>query len=290
MEFKNALAQKDVVITVEYNPPRGLQVNLSNIREVSNIIDGVNVTDCPMASLRMSSIVASYIIQNEIGLPTIFNLTCRDRNVLALQSDLLGAWSLGLRSVLAIGGDAIKNVPERNVYHTNTYQLIKLISNLNNGKNIDNQNIDSKTDFFIGVASNVYSKFNSNGIRNRLKRKCEIGSKFVITQPIYSIESLDYFLEASKDIDILKIIGIFPITNIKTALYLNKYVQGISIPKELISRLESAKDQKIEGFRFEESVVEKIVKRGYAKEIKGMHLMRFNKEFVKFVYNAINGS
>ena len=290
MEFKNTLAEKDIAITVEYNPPRGSQINLSSIKEVSDIIDGVNVTDCPMASLRMNSIAASYVIQNEIGLPAIFNLTCRDRNVLALQSDLLGAWGLGLRSVLAIGGDAIKDVPERNVYHTNTYQLINLISNLNNGKNIDNQNIDSKTDFFIGVASNVYSKVNSNGIRNRLKRKYNAGSKFVVTQPIYSAESLDYFLEASKDIDILKIIGIFPVTNVKTALYLDKYVQGISIPKKLISRLETAKNPKIEGFNFAESVIEKILSMGYGRYIKGIHLMRFNKKFAKFVYNTINRS
>lgn len=287
MEFKNLLFEKKKTLSVEYNPPKNYNINIDNIKSVAQFIDVVNVTDCPMASLRMSSIASSYIIEHKLNLPTIFNLTCRDRNALGISSDLLGAWALGLRSVLAINGDVIKNRRKENVYQLNTSKLLKIIKKLNNAEDYLGNSIKLKTDFLCGVASNVPTKASMRGIKNRLKVKAEYGADFVITQPVYSIESLEMFLEVSKDVKISKIIGFFPPPNLKVANYLNDSVKGIEIPKQLIDDFKNSKDEKSEGFVFVQNLIDDIVKRGYLKDIDGIHLMRFEKNFVEHIFNII---
>jgi 5,10-methylenetetrahydrofolate reductase len=289
MLFRDLLISGKKTLTVEYNPPKGSTLTLTKLKEITPFVDAVNVTDCPMYNLRMNSIVSASIIKNSLNLETIFNLTCRDRNELAISSDLLGAWSLGLDNVLAINGDAILDNLKENVYKVNTYKLVEIIDKLNRGVNYRNKSIDLNTDFFVGVASNIPKKINIKGIANRLKRKESSGAKYIITQPVYSIESLEYFLEAANTTKMYKIIGFFAPPNLKVAKYLDKHVKGIDVPKNLIDRFQDNKDEKQEGFRYIEELLENIIKNGYIKHIDGIHLMRFDKNFVKNLYKAVKG-
>lgn len=290
MKFRELLNKNQKTLSVEYNPPKGTNINADKLKETASLIDAVNITDCPMSKLRMNSISTSSVIKKETSVEPIFNLTCRDRNALALSSDLLGAWALGLENILAINGDAfIDNSFEENVYKVNTYGLLNIVNNLNNGIDYRNNNIEGKTDFFIGVASNIPKKINIKGIKNRLKKKEEYGAKFIITQPVYSIESLEYFLEASKDVSLFKIIGFFSPPNLKVANYLNNCVKGIDIPPNLIRHFENSKDEKIAGFEFTEALLYDMAIKGYLDHIDGVHLMNFNKHFISNVSKIVKG-
>lgn len=290
MRFRELLYKKQKILSVEYNPPKGININTDKLKDVASLIDAVNVTDCPMSNLRMNSVSASSIIKNKTNIEPIFNLTCRDRNVLALSSDLLGAWALGIENILAINGDAfIDDSFKENVYKVNTYGLLNIINNLNKGTDYRNNSIKGKTDFFTGAASNIPKKINIKGIANRLKKKEEYGVKFVITQPVYSIESLEYFLEASKDTSLFKIIGFFVPPNLKVANYLNNSVKGIDIPAELIKHFKDSENEKIAGFEFVEDLINDIAAGGYLKYIDGVHLMNFNKHFVENVFKTVKG-
>lgn len=288
MKFREIIRKKKV-LTIEYNPPKiPGKPNFDKIKSVSKFIDAVNVTDCPMAVLRISSIVASFLLKKEIdSVDVIFNFTCRDRNKLAISSDLLGAATLGLDNVLLINGDPIKNDVRENVYHLNTHKLIKLVKNLNNGLSISKDQLKVSTNFFIGVASNIPTKLTITGIKRRLKRKKEAGADFVITQPIYSLESLELFLESTKDINIAKMIGFFPPPSLNVAKYLDKYVKGINIPKKFIEKLEKSKDERQESFRLVEEIIESLIMKGFIHDINGIHLMRYDPSFTESVYNII---
>ncbi len=289
MLFRKLLSSAKKVLTIEYNPPKGTAINLDKIRDIEQLIDGVNVTDCPMSNLRMNSIIASYLIKQHLRVSTIFNLTCRDRNELALSSDLLGAWSLGLTNVLAINGDAILDNIKENVYRANTYGLLDIILKLNKAQDYKNRPIKTETDFFAGVASNIPKRINIKGIGNRLAKKESFGAKYIITQPIYSIESLEYFLEAADRTKMYRIIGFFAPPNLKVAKYLDEHVKGIDIPMDLLNRFKEASAQADVGYLFIEELIEQIYKYGLSKEINGIHLMRYNREFVEHVYDIIKG-
>ena len=286
--FKELLNSGRKVLTVEYNPPKGIGIDTNKIDQIRRYIDGVNVTDCPMANLRMNSVSASVLIKQKTNLAPVFNITCRDKNALAVSSELLGAYELGLRNILAVNGDAVMDNFSENIYQINTYGLIDIINKLNQGTDYRGRQIKGKTDFFIGAASNIPKKITIKGIANRLKRKESFGAKFVITQPVYSVESLDCFLAATKDTKMFKIIGLFAPPNLNVARYLDKFVKGINIPSELFNSFEKSKDEKQAGFRFIENLIERIVDRGYMKHIDGMHLMRYDEIFVKNIFDIMD--
>ncbi|WP_035587936.1 methylenetetrahydrofolate reductase [Hippea jasoniae] len=289
MSLRETIGKKKL-LSVEYNPPKGASnPNLEKLKEVSQFIDFINITDCPMASIRLNVITASYLVRQHLQKEVVFNLTCRDRNRLAITSDLLGANALGLENVLAINGDPIFYKPEENVYKFNTYGLLSLIDNLNKGVDFCGNQLKSKTNFFCGVASNIPTKLSLKGIRNRLKRKHEHSAKFVITQPIYSIESLELFLEAIDGINMFKIIGIFPPPSLKVAVYLHKNVKGITIPENYLKRLQDANNEKEQTKKLSLELIEKITTKGYLKLIDGIHLMRFDQELLQNVYQLIRG-
>ncbi len=274
------------LVSIEYNPPKGTKPELSRLSSVAHMIDFINVTDSPMASPRMSAIVTAYIVKNSIGLECIFNMTCRDRNILALQSDMLGAYALGLENVLLVGGDPSRE-SKNNVYSLNTYGLLNLTNRLNNGISADGKKLSAPTDFFVGVASDIPNGKNNKAIKRRLSRKVELGASFTITQPIYSVETLDEFLNLTSSINVIKIIGFFPVTSYKLALYLHKNVKGISLPESMLIHLQGAPDEKTEGKKHFEKLLLNIEKSGHLKEISGIHLMRFDYEMVELTRQVI---
>ena len=266
-----------ISISLEINPP--VDADFEKLRKkidsVSRFVDFVNVTSCPMGRLRPSAIASANFIQNKCGVKTVVNVTCRDNNLLGLASDLLGADILGIRNILAVTGDPAQS-PSDSVFQTDVFRLIKLADDMNEGKTFSGK-IARKTAFRIGCATPVPPS-GSQGIYNRLMRKYESGASFCITQPIYSVNSLETFLEITESIKIDKIIGLMPLTNLKMAKYISKNVPGIYVPDQFLRALEQNKESAYEiGVAQIKEIIEKAGSRGLLRNISGIHFMFYNK-------------
>lgn len=271
MSFESLLGKKKV-LTIEFNPPKDADISkhLVQIKQFKNIIDAINITDSPMAKVRMNSIISSNFIK-DICEP-IFNLTCRDKNKIAIKSDLLAASALGLKNILAITGDPSKNTD--NVYQINVFELIKMINGIKEEFNIN---------FFIGCASAIPKQNSIYPIKERLKRKTDAGVRFVITQPVFLKDDLERFLEATSQINVFKIIGIMPILSYNSALYLNNFVKGIDVPQSLISKFEnvSKEDSRLIALEELEKLLENI--NSLLPYIEGLHIMKLDYEIANLV-------
>ena len=273
MNLREKLAAHNFVVTVELDPPKTLnldkiltEVNSANFRK---IVDAVNVTDCPLAKLRMSPIALSHIIQEKIGLEAIFHITCRDRNLLGLQAELLGASALGVRNILALTGDSPEvgdYIMATGVFDVDSIGLVRMVNKLNNGYEHSGNELKDKTDFFVGIAVNPTAQDLTKEIK-RFEEKVSAGANFIQTQPIYDIGLLERFLKLSAHINIPKIIGIMPLKSYKMVEYLNNNLPGIFIPPEVKERMKE-KDVE-EGVKISREFISKI---GKFKEVAGIHI------------------
>ena len=273
MNLKEKLAANKFVVTVELDPPKTLnldkilaEVNSANFRKV---VDAVNVTDCPLAKLRMSPIALSHIIQEKINLEAIFHITCRDRNLLGLQAELLGASALGVKNILALTGDPPEvgdYVMATGVYDVDSIGLVRMVNGLNNGYEYGGNELKDKTDFFIGIAVNPTAQDLTKEIK-RFEEKVSAGANFIQTQPIYDIGLLERFLKLTAHINIPKIIGIMPLKSFKMVEYLNKNLPGIFVPSEVKERMRG-KDAE-EGIKIAQEIIDEIRK---FKEVAGIHI------------------
>ena len=273
MNLREKLAANKFVVTVELDPPKTL--NLDKIlREVNSanfkkLVDAVNVTDCPLAKLRMSPIALSHIIQEKVGLEAVFHITCRDRNLLGLQAELLGASALGVKNILALTGDPPEMgdyVRATGVYDVDSIGLTKMINGLNNGYKYEDGELMDRTDFFIGAAVNPTASDLKKEVE-RFEEKVSAGTRFVQTQPIYDVGLLEKFLKLTAHINIPKIIGIMPLKSYKMVEYLNNNLPGILIPPEIKDRMRG-KDIE-EGIKISRELIDKINK---YKEVAGIHI------------------
>jgi 5,10-methylenetetrahydrofolate reductase len=273
MNLREKLAANKFVVTVELDPPKTL--NLDKIlREVDSanfkkLVDAVNVTDCPLAKLRMSPIALSHIIQEKVGLEAIFHITCRDRNLLGLQAELLGASALGVKNILALTGDPPEMgdyVRATGVYDVDSIGLTKMINGLNNGHKYEDGELMDRTDFFIGAAVNPTASDLKKEVE-RFEEKVSAGAHFVQTQPIYDVGLLEKFLKLTAHINIPIIIGIMPLKSCKMVEYLNNNLPGILIPPEIKDRMRG-KDIE-EGIKISRELIDKINK---YKEVAGIHI------------------
>jgi len=273
MNLKEKLAANKFVVTVELDPPKTLnldkilaEVNSANFRKV---VDAVNVTDCPLAKLRMSPIALSHIIQEKINLEAIFHITCRDRNLLGLQAELLGASALGVKNILALTGDPPEvgdYVMATGVYDVDSIGLVRMVNKLNNGYEYGGNELKDKTDFFIGIAVNPTAQDLTKEIK-RFEEKALAGANFIQTQPIYDIGLLERFLKLTAHINIPKIIGIMPLKSFKMVEYLNKNLPGIFVPSEVKERMRG-KDAE-EGIKIAQEIIDETRK---FKEVAGIHI------------------
>ncbi|MCJ7656339.1 MAG: methylenetetrahydrofolate reductase [Candidatus Atribacteria bacterium] len=273
MNLREKLAANKFVVTVELDPPKTLnleriltEVNSTNFRK---LVDAVNVTDCPLAKLRMSPIALSHIIQEKIGLEAIFHITCRDRNLLGLQAELLGASALGVKNILALTGDPPEvgdYIMATGVYDVDSIGLVKMVDKLNNGYEYGGNEFKDKTDFFIGIAVNPTAQDLTKEIK-RFEEKVSAGANFIQTQPIYDIGLLERFLKLTAHINIPKIIGIMPLKSYKMVEYLNNNLPGISVPPGVKERMRGKGVE--EGVKISRELISEI---GKFKEVAGIHI------------------
>ncbi len=276
MKLKEKLEKKEFVFTVELDPPLNLDMDnlLKNIGKYLNHTDAINITDCPLACLRMSPIALSHIIQEQTHLETIFHITCRDRNLLALKAELLGAYALGVKNILALSGDHPEmgdHAGATAVFDVDSIGLIKIIRELNQGIFSENKNSSYKTDFFTGVAVSPESN-NSSKELVRLEEKVSVGAHFIQTQPIFNLNVLENFLNITKHLPIPKIIGIMPLRSIKMVDYIENNLGHISIPEDIKKRM--AGNGMEEGIVIAQELIGKLLT---FKEIAGIHIFPMNR-------------
>jgi methionine synthase I (cobalamin-dependent)/5,10-methylenetetrahydrofolate reductase len=246
------LVRGEFVKLAELVSPRGV----SPLKEVAKArrlhhfgIDAINIPDGPRASARMSALAMAAIIQRDIGIETVLHFACRDRNVIGMQSDLLGAWALGLRNVLAITGDPPKlgNYPNATaVFDVDAIGLTNVINRLNHGLDLAGNPIGDPTGFSIGVGVNP-GAINLDEELKRLEWKIEAGAEYMITQPVFDIDILERFMKRIADVTIPLICGIWPLISYRNAEFMNNEVPGASVPAEILERMRKT-TTKEEGF------------------------------------------
>jgi methionine synthase I (cobalamin-dependent)/5,10-methylenetetrahydrofolate reductase len=230
------------VITVELDPPKGLDCTriIAGCRSLKEAgADAINLAENPLARPRMGNIALGNLIQREVGIEVIVHITGRDRNLIGMQSDLMGASLLGIRSILAVTGDPATmgdHAGATSVFDLHSFTLIKLLSDMNSGVNALGNPIGSGTGFTIGAAFNPNTG-NMNVQAERLRKKIINGAGFVQSQPIYDPAVLFAALEATRGSTVPFLPGIMPLVSERNAEYLNNEVPGITVPDAVRARM-----------------------------------------------------
>ena len=252
-ESKSRLAKslgRKFVVSVEMDPPKGADPGLFLEKAQwlkENEVDFLNIGDGPRASARMSALSFAVLLEQKVGVETILHYQCRDRNLIGIQSDLLGAQALGLRNVLAVTGDPPKlgDYPYATaVFDIDSVGLVKVLSRLNRGLDLAANPLGPALPFHIGVGVNPGATDFDEEIR-RFERKVEAGAEYCLTQPVYEPRYLERFLDAVSGNKIPVIVGILPLVSSRNAEFLHNEVPGMSVPEDVRDRLAKAstKDQ-----------------------------------------------
>ena len=238
------ISQGTFVTMVEIVSPKGIDCakELDGARLlVQKGVHIINVPDSPRASARMSAQSLCIQIQQQTGMETLLHYTCRDRNVLSIQSDLLGASSIGLKNILCLTGDPPKmgNYPDATaVFDVDAIGLVNIVRRLNHGLDIGSNSIGASTGFTIGVAANPGVPDLDNEIR-RFAYKVEAGAEYAITQPVFDLNLLELFLKRIEEFRIPVIAGIWPLTSLRNAEFMKNDLR-VSMPEEIMLRMQRA--------------------------------------------------
>src|SRR6266705_5277917 len=245
--LQQKLAAGNFVISIELDPPKGL--NPTKLLTGAALLqqagaDFINIADSPMARIRMSCLALARLIQDHLGIETIIHFTTRDRNLMAIQSELLGAHALGIRNVLALTGDPVPAGAYPNttgVWDIDSIGLIKVLRAMNEGSNAAGSSIGAKASFHIGCAfdPNMTGEQMERQIE-KYQKKLEAGAQFIMTQPIYELAPLERFFELVGRPQIPIILGCIPLHSSRHAEYLHNEVPGISIPDDVRARMKAA--------------------------------------------------
>jgi homocysteine S-methyltransferase len=239
------IARGEFVTTVEVLPPKGCSPwkTLDAIRLLKDAgVDGVNIPDGPRAQTRMGAMATAVMVQQEIGIEAVLHYCCRDRNLLGMMSDILGAQALGVRNLLLITGDPPKMGPYPDataVFDIDAIGLTNMVNKLNHGLDIGNNPIGEPTSFSIGVGVNPGSVNMDEELR-RFEWKIEAGAEYAITQPVFDIEQLREFLKRIEHCRIPIIAGIWPLVSFRNAEFLHNEVPGVRVTPEIMERMRAA--------------------------------------------------
>ena len=253
------------VTLVEIVPPRGIDCSreIEGARLLAQLgVHAINVPDSPRASARMSAQSLCIQIQQHTGIETILHYTCRDRNVLSIQSDLLGASSIGLRNILCLTGDPPKlgNYPDATaVFDVDAIGLVNIVRRLNHGMDIGNNSIGASTNFTIAVAANPGVPDIEHELR-RFAYKVEAGAEYAITQPVFDLRLLEEFLDHIEKSRIPVIAGIWPLTSLRNAEFMKNDLR-VSMPEEIMLRMAQAATPdaaRKEGIRIAQEMLEAV--------------------------------
>src|SRR5216684_2046720 len=238
------LARGEFVTMVEVVPPKGTDIRkeLEGSRFLKSVgVDAVNIPDSPRASARMSNQALSLLVQREAEIEAILHYTCRDRNVLCIQSDLLGAAAVGIKNLICITGDPPKmgNYPDATaVFDVDAIGLVNIVHNLNLGLDIGGNPIGAGTGFVIGVGANPGLTDLDEEIR-RFEFKVQAGGEYAVTQPVFDIRLLEHFLRRIERFRIPVVAGIWPLVSVRNAEFMKNELR-VSVPDSILERMQRA--------------------------------------------------
>jgi homocysteine S-methyltransferase len=264
--FSRRIAEGKFVISVELVPPKGTSPDkivekAAHCRDRG--VDAINIPDGPRAMARMSSLATAVIIQQRVGIEAVMHFACRDRNLLGIQSDLLGAAGLMVQNVLAITGDPPKLGPYPNataVYDVDAIGLVNILRSLNSGLDLGGSNIGVPTRFSIGVGANPVA-VDPEREQARFKYKVDAGAEWAMTQPVFDADALFRFLDFATPLGIPIIAGIWPLKSLRNAEFMANEVPGVTMPPALLKRMArwpSAEDQLKEGLDIAREIITAI--------------------------------
>ncbi len=279
MSLKPLFAAGKFVITAECGPLKG--TDTTEVVEIAELlrgrVDAANVTDQQSSVMRLGSLAVSHILK-EKGLAPVFQVTCRDRNRLALQSDLLSAWVLGIENVLAITGDlpALGDHPQaKPVYDLDSVQLLWTIQRLNEGHDIAGNELKGKPDFFAGAVvkpvSNTEASMELQLIK--MEKKIKAGAKFFQTQAVYEPDVFAKFMKRAGTFGVPVMAGVIPLKSAGMARFMNKNVAGVFVPEEMIKEMTDAQDRTRMGMEIAANLIKQL--KGICQ---GVHLMAIGWE------------
>ena len=247
--FAARLAAGTFVTSVEIVPPRGVDASkmLADTRTLKSAgVDAVNVPDGPRAQSRMGALMTSLLIEQQVGIETVTHYACRDRNLLGMLSDLLGASAIGLRNLLLITGDPPKMGPYPDataVFDIDAIGLTNLVANLNRGLDPGANAIGAPTRFAIGVGVNPVAIDLAHEVK-RFEWKVDAGAEYAITQPVFDPDQLERFLERAARFSTIPIIaGIWPLISLRNAEFMANEVPGVSVPDAVMQRMRRANER-----------------------------------------------
>jgi 5,10-methylenetetrahydrofolate reductase len=279
MSLKSVVESGKFAITAEISPLKGTEV--TEIQEVADVLRGrvtaANVTDQQSSVMRLGSMAVGHLLIDK-GLEPVLQMTCRDRNRIALQSDLLSAWVLGIRNVLALTGDlpSLGDHPQAMpVYDLDSVQLLWTIGKLNEGHDMVGNELKGKTDFFAGAVvnpgANTEASFELQLIK--MEKKIQAGARFFQTQAVYEPDKFVRFMRRVQQFKVPVLAGIIPLKSVGMARFMNKNVAGVFVPEETIQKMAAAKDKAQAGIEIAAGLIKEL------KDIcQGVHIMAIGWE------------
>jgi len=264
-------------VTSEVGPPKSANAEFVRhiARGISGLVDAANVTDCQAAIVRMSSVAASCLIQQE-GVEPILQMTCRDRNRIAIQSDLLGASALGIKNLLILSGDhqSVGNHPQsKNVFDVDSIQLIKAMrEHMENGTFISGAKSNKPAQFFLGASANPFADPEEMQLI-RLEKKINAGARFIQTQAVYNIDRFNSWMEKVKERGLHErayILASIVVNKSQRSIEATSIIPGMDIPGRLLDRMRDAEDKQAEGLSIALELIDDIRK---VKGVSGLHIM-----------------
>lgn len=268
--FKEKLKSSQFIVTGEVSPPKGVDFSpaIENMKSIQGFVDAINVTDNQCATLHMSSMAfARLMIENGYSDP-VMQMTCRDRNRIGLQADLLGAAALGIPNLLVMSGDHPKcgdHPTAKPVYDLDSVQLLKTISHLKKGYDFSGNSLSGVPDFCVGVVSNADP--NERLQLMKLEKKLSFDVDFIQTQAVFDVENFKEFLE-KVETDVPIIAGIIPIRSAQMVSYMDNNIPGITIPNEIHERIRSSDDPVSEGMAIAADLIKQL-----KPLCRGIHMM-----------------
>lgn len=284
--LEKILTSGHFAVTAELGPPKSAdpQVIKDKAEILRNVADAVNITDCQTAIVRMSSIAAGAILI-QLGLEPVIQMTCRDRNRIGIQSDLLGAAALGAKNLLCLTGDHQKfgNHPQsKNVFDLDSMQLLKMVKDMRDEKKfLCGESIEVEPRFFLGAAENPFADpFEYRAAR--LGKKVAAGADFIQTQIVYNVEKFTRWMEMVRALglhqQVFILAGVAPLKSAGMARYMQKNVPGVEVPDELIERMakaDSPEQAREEGINVCVEVINKVRE---IEGVAGVHIMAIEWE------------
>lgn len=278
MNFREKIDARQFVLTLEVEPPKGVSIQdkIKTIEPYRGTIDAFNATELQGSVMRMSSLGMCALLERE-SFPTILQVTARDKNRLALQSELLSAYALGIRNILALTGDhpTVGDHPDaKPVFDLDSVLITQAAATLNQGKDLAGNPLKQKPDFLIGAAVNPFATPYELELM-KMKKKMLAGARFFQTQPVFEPALFKEFMRHVKqlDPDAVVLAGLMFIKSEKMAQYINENIAGIHIPDHVIERIRKATDKKEEAVRITAEIAREI-----KEDAAGFHLMAMGWE------------